>query len=210
VALSPARSRPAVFLDKDGTLVEDVPYNVDPAKVRLRPGAGPALRRLADEGFALVVVTNQSGVARGLFPAEALHDVKVRLREVLAPFGAELIGFHACPHHPQGSVPPFDRECECRKPKPGLLLRAAEAQGLDLHRSWMVGDILDDIEAGRRAGCRTVLIDDPNSPSGETEWRGGGYRTPHAVVAGLEDASRVILAAAGKREEGECQEIFSN
>jgi D-glycero-D-manno-heptose 1,7-bisphosphate phosphatase len=209
VALSPAHPRAAVFLDKDGTLVEDVPYNVDPVKVRLRPGAGPALRRLADGGFALVVVTNQSGVARGLFPQKALRDVEVGLRALLAPFGAELIGFHACPHHPRGSVSPFDRDCECRKPKPGLLLGAALSHGLDLSRSWMVGDILDDVEAGRRAGCRTVLIDDPDSPSGETEWREGPYRTPHAVVAGLEDASTVILAAAGKREEGECEEIFS-
>jgi histidinol-phosphate phosphatase family protein len=153
------RLREAVFVDKDGTLVEDVPYNADPQKIRLSPGAGDALAALAGAGYRIVVISNQSGVARGLFAEEALGAVRQRLAELLASHGVRLDGFYWCPHHPQGRVPAYAVACGCRKPAPGLLVSAAEELGLDLAGSWMVGDILDDIEAGRRAGCRTILLD---------------------------------------------------
>lgn len=181
----------AVFLDKDGTLVEDVPYNVDPALLRLTPGAGEGLRLLAEAGYRLVVVSNQSGVARGRFAEAALAGVWTRLRELAAEAGAELDGFRYCPHHPQGAVPVYAVACGCRKPSPGLLLAAAEEEGLDLAASWVVGDILDDVEAGRRAGCRTVLVD----RGGETEWRRSPLRTPDRVVGDLREAALAILAA---------------
>ena len=121
--------RRAVFLDKDGTLVDDVPYNVDPDLVRLAPGAMGGLSRLTAAGYALVLVTNQSGVARGLFEASALDAVWARLAELLAAQGLALDSIHFCPHHPGGSVPAYAAACDCRKPAPGMLRRAAAERG---------------------------------------------------------------------------------
>ena len=182
-------SRAAVFLDKDGTLVEDVPYNVDPARVRLAPGAAAALAALHAAGYRLAVVSNQSGVARGLFPEAALAAVWRRLAELLP--GVPLAGCYYCPHHPAGAAPAYAVECDCRKPAPGLVLRAARELGVEPRRSWVVGDILDDVEAGRRAGCRTVLIDNGH----ETEWDLSPGRRPHFRAPDLAGAARVILAA---------------
>ncbi len=160
------RADRAVFLDKDGTLVDDVPYNVDPDLIRLAPGADEGLPALRDLGYRLFVVSNQSGVARGLFPESALVAVERRLRELLGALGVALDEFYYCPHHPQGRVKPYDVDCDCRKPSPGLIRRAATAHHLDLDHSWLIGDILDDIEAGHRAGCRTLLIDSGMRPNG--------------------------------------------
>ena len=182
----------AVFLDKDGTLVENVPYNADPAKIRLAAGAGQALRVMQAAGYRIFVVSNQSGVARGYFPETALAGVLKRLRELLDAQGVDLAGFYYCPHHPQGAVTTYATGCTCRKPEPGLILRAATEHEVDLEKSWLVGDILDDVEAGRRAGCRTILIDNGN----ETEWRNGADRTPDFKVADLPAAARVITEGA--------------
>lgn len=189
---------PVVFLDKDGTLVEDVPYNVNPARVRLAAGAAEGLPRLAAAGWRLAVVSNQSGVARGYFPERALKGVEARLRELLGDIGLSLAGFFYCPHHPKGTAVKYAVACDCRKPAPGLVLAAARELGTDPRDCWMVGDILDDMEAGRRAGCRTVLIDNGN----ETEWVPGPFREPHFKVPDLAEAARVILASPG-REPGE-------
>lgn len=183
----------AVFLDKDGTLLEDAPYNVDPARMRLLPGAAEGVRLLYAAGYALIVVSNQSGVARGYFAAEALYGVEKQLRVLLARAAdAPLTDFYACPHHPEGSVPEYTIACDCRKPQPGLLLRAAREHRLALAHCWMVGDILNDVEAGHRAGCRTVLVDN----GGETEWVAGPHRTPDAIVDDLAAAARFIFAAS--------------
>jgi histidinol-phosphate phosphatase family protein len=189
MALDLTQGRSAVFLDKDGTLVEDVPFNVDPARVRLTRGAGPALARLAEAGHLLVVVSNQSGVARGLFTEEALVAVRETLSMLLAASGVPLTGFYFCPHHPQGTCAPYAVACSCRKPAPGMILLAARELGIDLRRSWLIGDILDDIEAGRRSGCRTVLLDNGN----ETEWRLTACRQPHATATDLQEAASFIL-----------------
>lgn len=180
----------AVFLDKDGTLVDDVPFNVDPERVRLADGAGPALRRLQSLGFLLIVVTNQSGIARGLFDESALFVVRDRLAALLAAQDVTLDAFLHCPHWPHGRVARLAYACECRKPRPGMLLHAAAEMDLRLDASWMVGDILDDVEAGRRAGCRTVLIDNGN----ETEWRIDAMRRPHRLARDLAQAADVIAA----------------
>jgi D,D-heptose 1,7-bisphosphate phosphatase len=153
---SPARK--AVFLDKDGTILEDVPYNVDPAKMRFTDGAAEGLRMLAQAGFLLVVVSNQSGIARGYFPASALEPVLQQLDEMFREAGVELAAFYYCPHLPDGAVPEYSRECDCRKPAPGLILRAANELSLDLNASWTIGDKASDIEAGTRAGCRPVRM----------------------------------------------------
>lgn len=180
----------AVFFDKDGTLVDDVPYNVDPALLVLARNAGPALRLLRSLGYRLYVVSNQSGVARGLFDEAALRRLFSRLEAMLAQEGVALDGVFWCPHHPQGMVASHAIECACRKPRPGMLQQAASAHGINLDQSWMVGDILDDIEAGRRAGCRTALIDNGN----ETEWLLSPQRMPHLSAPDL------LAAALGIRQ----------
>ena len=182
--------RKAVFWDKDGTLIPDLPYNVAPDLITLFPDAADGLRQLRAAGYGLVVVSNQAGVARGRFPEEALTAVWQRLTNLLSPVGAAPDAFYYCPHHPEGSVTAYRQVCSCRKPAPGMLLQAAEEWGLDLGPSWMVGDILNDVEAGNRAGCRTILIDRGN----ETEWLPGPYREPTYTVGSIREAVGVILA----------------
>jgi len=141
--------RPAAFLDRDGTLIRDTDYPRDPALVELLPGAADALRELRRRGYALVVVSNQSGIGRGLItPAEA-SAVHARFVELLSDNGITLDGVYYCPHTP-------DDGCDCRKPAPGLLQRAAVDLALVLSDSVIIGDKLSDVEAGVRAGCQVV------------------------------------------------------
>jgi histidinol-phosphate phosphatase family protein len=188
----------AIFLDKDGTLVENVPYNVNPELIELTWHAGQGLQLLRQLGYALFVVTNQPGVARGLFTEAALGPVEHRLAERLAQYGVMLDGFYYCPHSPDGVVSRYAIACTCRKPMPGMLLRAAKKHGIDLAASWMIGDILHDVEAGRRAGCRTVLIDNGN----ETEWKLSPLRTPHLTAPDLYAAATMIAAVDDARITG--------
>jgi D,D-heptose 1,7-bisphosphate phosphatase len=181
----------AIFLDKDGTLVQNVPYNVNPSLIALSWQAGPGLQVFRQLGYKLIVVSNQSGVARGLFTESALDGVNRRLGELLAQYGVTLDGFYYCPHSPEGVVGRYAVSCTCRKPMPGMLLRAAREHDIDLARSWMIGDILHDIEAGQRAGCKTVLIDNGN----ETEWEMSALRQPHLVAPDLLEAAAVIAAS---------------
>ena len=181
----------AVFIDKDGTLVHDVPYNVDPSRLALRADAGPALRALQEAGYALVLVTNQAGVALGRFPEAALAPLWDAIRERLEENGVKLTAVYYCPHHPAGHGV-YARRCDCRKPQDGLLRRAACAHGIDLAQSWMIGDILDDVEAGHRAGCRSVLLD----VHSETEWNVTPLRTPDYVAPDLISACCHIARAA--------------
>jgi len=219
-AVRPPPRRPAVFLDKDGTLVENVPYNVDPRAQRFTPRALPALQMLARAGFSLVCVTNQPGLGTGRITRAEFATLQRALVERLRrEADVELLDLYACPHppaapgwssqdaarrSPEGARPRWEQPgvalrpaCLRRKPAPGLLRQAALAHRLDLTRSWMIGDILDDIEAGRRAGCRTVLLEVGN----ETEWRLSPLRTPHHCARDLLDAARhVVAAAAGKAD----------
>lgn len=180
----------AIFLDKDGTLVEDVPYNVNPSLLQLTWQAGQALQLLQRLGYALFIVSNQSGVARGLFTEAALGPVERRLNDLLAQYDVTLEGFYYCPHHPEGSVARYATSCTCRKPMPGMLLRAASEHDIDLAHSWMIGDILNDVEAGTRAGCRTVLIDNGN----ETEWELSPQRIPDLSAPDLHAAATMIAS----------------
>jgi D,D-heptose 1,7-bisphosphate phosphatase len=185
-----AVNRRAVFIDKDGTLVEDRPYNVDPAQIVFTPGAIEGLRMLADAGFALVVVSNQSGVARGYFDRGSVEALLSQLQAVLAAQDVPLMGCYYCPHHPAGVVAEFATHCDCRKPLPGMVVRASREHGLDPAASYFIGDILDDVEAGHRAGCRSILLD----RGSETEWRRGPYRTPDFTACDLRDAARWVVA----------------
>lgn len=168
--------RPALFIDKDGTLIENVPYNADPALLRFMPGAGEALARLQRAGLALVIVTNQSGLARGYFTrAEFARYQQALVQRLQDEHGVTIDGFEVCPHGVGADGRPA---CLCRKPAPGMLIRAAHRHGIDLSRSWMVGDILDDVEAGHRAGAAGLLFDS----GGETVWRRSPLREPDAVL----------------------------
>jgi histidinol-phosphate phosphatase family protein len=181
---------PAVFLDKDGTVLLDVPYNCDLRLMEFAPGAPQALYRLAQLGLPLIVVTNQAGVALGKFPIGALDAMRRRLAVMFKSAGAHLDGFYCCPHHPKGIVAPYSGYCTCRKPRPGLLLEAAREHELNLSSSWFIGDILDDVEAGNRAGCKTLLLDNGN----ETQWLRGSRRVPTLMAADLDAASRAVAA----------------
>jgi D-glycero-D-manno-heptose 1,7-bisphosphate phosphatase len=151
-------SRPAVFLDRDGTIIEDAGYLSDPAAMVLLPRSAAAIRRLKAAGFLVMVVTNQAGVARGLFAEGAVQEVHAALQAALAPEGAAIDAFYYCPHHPEGSVDAYRRRCECRKPAAGMLHAAAREHDVDLQRSWMVGDKPLDVEAGLAAGCRSIQV----------------------------------------------------
>lgn len=166
--------RPCLFIDKDGTLIEDVPCKADPVLQRFVPGAGEALAQLQAAGLALVIVTNQSGLARGrITRAEFARLQQVLLQRLQEQFGVNIDGVEVCPHSPDSQGRPA---CLCRMPAPGMLIRAAHRHGLDLTRSWMVGNTLDAVEAGHRAGAGGLLLDSGS----ETVWRRSPLREPDA------------------------------
>jgi len=148
-----AVSRPAAFLDRDGTIIEERDYLADPAGVALLPRAAAGLRGLADAGFALVLVTNQSGIARGFFDEAALQRVQRQLERLLHAEGIAFDGVYVCPHHPEHSGP-----CDCRKPGTLLFRRAAGELGLDLRQSVFAGDRLRDVLPALELGGRAVLV----------------------------------------------------
>ena len=155
---APVRTRPAVFIDRDGTLTEEVGYVNHPSRLRLLPRSAEAIRRLNRAGLAAVVVTNQAGIARGYFTERVLEAVNADLIAQLTRAGARLDGLYVCPHHPTEGAPPYRALCDCRKPKPGLLLRAAAELQLDLTRSVMVGDKGSDLAVAPKVGARGVLV----------------------------------------------------
>lgn len=168
-------ARPAVFLDKDGTLIRNIPWNCDPQRIELLPGVLEGLRELCDRGYALFVISNQPGIAYGHFGEGELQRVWQRLQQLVDVAGVQFEGFYYCPHAPRADGLPA---CSCHKPRPGLLWRAAVEHNLDLYHSWMVGDILHDVEAGHGAGCRSALLDN----GGETEWLIAPARVPDVIA----------------------------
>ena len=188
----------AVFIDKDGTLIPDIPHNTNPELVDLYAGAVSGLKALKNAGFLLIVITNQSGIARGYFSHEQFALVRGKIEELLSNAGIELDGFLHCPHDPEGNVMRYAVDCECRTPTPGMLIQAAEQWHISLSSSWMIGDILNDIEAGKRAGCKAVLINN----GGETEWISGMFREPDFTAPDIEQAAEYILKNEYERELG--------
>jgi D-glycero-D-manno-heptose 1,7-bisphosphate phosphatase len=148
----------AIFLDRDGTVAEEVGYVNHASRVRLLPGSAAAVQRLRAAGFLAVVVTNQAGVARDYFEESVVHEAHARLLDLLAREGTTLDAIYYCPHHPREGTPPYRQECDCRKPKPGMLRRAAADLGIDLSRSYMVGDGVVDVGAARAAGVVPILV----------------------------------------------------
>ena len=193
--------QPAVFLDRDGVLIEDVGYPTRPKQIRLLPGAARGLVRLAAAGFRLVVVTNQSAIARGIMTEKDLNRFHQALDEQLARFDAHIDAYYTCPHHPDPTVatrPDLAVECECRKPKPGMILHAARDLDLDLGSSWIIGDTWRDIQAGQAAGLKTVKL--PASPIHESVRR-PEVDLPTADARSLEEAAEVILASLEAADE---------
>jgi D-glycero-D-manno-heptose 1,7-bisphosphate phosphatase len=187
-------ARPAVFIDRDGTLTEEVGYVNHPRRIRLLPRSAEAIRRLNAAGVPAVVVTNQAGVARGYFSAEILQAVNEAMIRQLKDAGAHLDGVYVCVHHPTEGVAPYRADCECRKPKPGLLTRAAREIGLDLATSIVIGDKPSDLESGRAVGARGVLVL-TGYGQGDWEYRRGAFRVPPDHVADdLLDAVDWVLA----------------
>jgi D-glycero-D-manno-heptose 1,7-bisphosphate phosphatase len=188
-----AATRPLVFLDKDGTLIEDLPYNVDPRRIRFAPGAREAIRLLGQAQATLVVVTNQSGIARGYFTEDDMVPVVTHLRREVAELGANLTAFYYCPHlDPELSADRRNdlvRVCDCRKPAAGLITKACRELGLDAQAGWFVGDTWMDVAAGRRAGCRTIMV----GPEARTASKLPDDRRPLHAVDTLLDAARIIL-----------------
>lgn len=186
---------PAVFLDRDGTLIEEVGYPTRPEQIRILGGVARALVRLAAAGYRLIVITNQSAIARGLMSEEDLHQFHRALDEQLDLMGARVDAYYACPHHPDPGVTPrpdLAVDCDCRKPKPGLILRAAADLDIDLARSWVVGDTWRDVAAGQAAGIRTVKL--PAAPSLDGP-RPESVQPPTAEAAGLDEAAGIMLGS---------------
>lgn len=150
--------RAGLFLDRDGTINTEVDFLRSPDELRLLPGAARAIREANEARWPVVVMTNQSGVARGFLSEQDLERVHDRLRSLLADEGARVDAIEYCPHHPSAGRPPYNVECDCRKPATGMLTRAAERLGIDLASSFVVGDRCVDMQAGQSAGCRTVLV----------------------------------------------------
>jgi len=184
--------RRSVFLDRDGTLVHVRHYPRRPEELVVYDGLDTWLARLKAAGYALVMVTNQSGIARGLFTAEELDRMHDSLQERLRASGAELDAIYFCPNHPEGTLEEYAVECTCRKPGPGMLRAAASDLDLDLEHSWFVGDILDDVEAGNRAGCRTILVD-LGTESAPTD----SIREPTYIAPTTAAAAQIIMHIDG-------------
>ncbi|MFB2834889.1 D-glycero-alpha-D-manno-heptose-1,7-bisphosphate 7-phosphatase [Floridanema evergladense] len=180
----------AVFLDKDGTLIPNVSYNVNPDLIELSAGAVEGLRSLQAAGYKIIVISNQSGVALGYFSEDKLLPMQLKLTQLLAEIGIKLTGFYYCPHHPEGKISEYKISCSCRKPEPGLILRAAKEHYINLENSWFIGDILNDVEAGHRAGCKSILINNGN----ETEWVFTSRRMPDYVATDINDAAKKIIS----------------
>ena len=181
-------------MDRDGCLTEEVGYVNHPTRIRLLPRTAQAVRRLNQAGVPAVMVTNQTGIARGYFSEETLHATNARMRDDLAAAGARLDGAYVCMHHPTEGLPPYRAECDCRKPRPGLLHRAAADLGLDLAASVMIGDKLSDVAAGHTVGAAGVLV---LTGYGRGEWEYHAHRgavKPDHVAEDLLDAVEWALA----------------
>jgi D-glycero-D-manno-heptose 1,7-bisphosphate phosphatase len=183
----------AVFLDRDGTINEEVGYLTSLEMLRLIPGVGAAIKRLNQAGFKVVVVTNQAGVARGYFTESLVKEANARLEQMLLDTGAKLDGIYYCPHHPTEGNSPYTVACDCRKPKIGLMNRAAQDIDIDIKNSYMVGDKWSDVELGQRAGSRTVLVRSGFSPDDPANVRSSHVSDPDFTAHDLSEAVDWII-----------------
>ncbi len=189
--------RPAVFLDRDGTLAHEVGYINHLSRFRLYPFAAATIRAINGAGWAAVVVTNQAGVARGYFPESLIASVHEEMRRGIEGGGARLDGVYYCPHHPEAGAPPFRSDCDCRKPRPGMVRRAAQELSLDLGRSWVIGDRVGDLELAWNVGARGALV---KTGYGAGEIEAGDWRRKPDLVA--ENAFAAVHGILGDARSG--------
>jgi D-glycero-D-manno-heptose 1,7-bisphosphate phosphatase len=181
-----------VFLDRDGTINEEVNYLSHPEQLRLIAGAAEAIKSLNQAGFKVVVVTNQAGVARGYFTEQTVREIHAALERMLGEQGAAVDAIYYCPHHPAAGIGIYRQECNCRKPNPGMLERAARELNIDLGESFVVGDKISDLEAGFAVGCRNILVQTGYGLESTNEFSGAAWR-PEFVADDLLEAARWIL-----------------
>lgn len=189
-----AMRRHAVFIDRDGTLSEEVGYINHPSRFRLFPYAAEAIKQLNENGWLAIVTTNQAGVARGYFSEEMITTIHEAMTKDLLSAGATLDAIYYCAHHPSVGEPPYRFDCDCRKPKPGLISRAAHDFEIDLDQSWMVGDRYSDVELARNAGVKSAFV---LSGYGRGEWehqRETWMHQPDLIAEDLLEAVRRIVA----------------
>lgn len=182
-----------VFLDRDGTVTEEIGYVNDPARLRLIPGSAEAIALLNSKKIPAILATNQAGVARGYFREDMIGKCHDRLTEMLESLGARLDAIYYCPHHPSVGEPPYRQECDCRKPRPGMLLKAAERFGIDLSRSFVIGDKASDLEVAKVVGAHPFLV---RTGYGEGEigfWDGRWKVGPEGIFLNLLDAVKYII-----------------
>ena len=186
---------PAIFLDRDGTINEDIGYVSRPEDLIIYPWAAEAIRLVNESGMKALVITNQSGIARGLYTEQTLHDIHGRLRDQLARDGAQVDGIYYCPHHPRIGDDRYRQFCDCRKPNPGMLLQAAREHSVDLSCSFVIGDKSSDMNLATNAGAKGVLV----LTGYGRETRADGDRWPcnrELVADNLLEAVRLILDIA--------------
>ncbi|UCC50305.1 MAG: D-glycero-beta-D-manno-heptose 1,7-bisphosphate 7-phosphatase [Anaerolineaceae bacterium] len=185
----------AVFLDRDGTINEDVHRLSRAEQLRLLPNVGEAIKQIRAAQFKVVVVTNQAVIARGTISHEALAEIHETMREMLQAQGATVDAIYYCPHHPTAGDGPLTISCHCRKPQPGMLFQAAEELNIALEHSFMVGDKLSDIASGQAAGCRTALVRTGYGAEEEKQLNGGSVR-PDTIAPDLLEVAKWILQQA--------------
>jgi len=193
----------AVFLDRDGTINEDTGYIDEIAKFKLLPKVPEAIKLLNEAGFKVIVVTNQSGVARGFFTEDKVREINRKMQQELCKKGAIIDAVYFCPHHPRIGNPRYRKICNCRKPKPGLLKQAAREHNIDLSSSYMVGDDLRDVQAGYNAGCKTVLLRGEKVNALSSKSIDTFNSRPHYVCENLYQAARWICSQDKKEQLNE-------
>ena len=186
--------RPAIFFDRDGTLSHEIGYVNHLSRFRLLPYAVDAVRLVNASGRLAVLVTNQAGVARGYFPESLIHEVHAHVRAAMEAGGARFDGIYVCVHHPSVGAPPYRCDCDCRKPKPGLLRQAEKDLGADLARSWMIGDRHGDLAVAWAVGARSAMVK-TGYGQGELQWNSARWpRPPDLVAENVLEAVERILA----------------
>ena len=191
----------AVFHDRDGTVNEEVGYLCDLDNLRLIPGAGAAIKRLNEAGLKVVLVTNQSGVARGYFPEALVHEAHERLDRMLRKEGARIDAVYYCPHHPTEGNSRYTMICDCRKPGTGLIDRAARDLALDVKRSYVVGDKWSDVELGQRAGAHSILVQSGFAPDDPGNVRPENLREPDFVAHTITEAAEWIVRRTSEENQ---------
>jgi D-glycero-D-manno-heptose 1,7-bisphosphate phosphatase len=188
----------AVFIDRDGTILDELGYVVPGSDIKVYPFSAPAIVKLTDAGFPVVVITNQGGIALGMYDHAFVDRTHAELADTLAQDGANVTRWYYCPHHPEGKVPEFTRVCDCRKPGTAMLETAARDLDLDLNRSWVVGDQWRDIELARRAGARGVLVRTGYGAGLEANWPQDVARPPIVCDDLLAAADYIITTTSSQ------------